>query len=178
MAHIGHAVEVDLGALDTLLQHLDAAIVTVRRISTELWPRVLDDQGFEAAVRWQAAEMARRTGMSVDVELPASALVRGSSVKLALFRIVQEALTNVARHSGASRASVRLTNDETRTATGRDGLVGTGLCKRCVLGSPFIHDLQQLHMQIVSTARRLCRLAIAWRIIRRWISATFSATWS
>lgn len=106
--------EVDLGALDTLLQHLDAAIVTVRRISTELWPRVLDDQGFEAAVRWQAAEMARRTGMSVDVELPASALVRGSSVKLALFRIVQEALTNVARHSGASRASVRLTNDETR----------------------------------------------------------------
>jgi PAS domain S-box-containing protein len=106
--------ELEIGPCDALLQHLDASIVTVRRISTELWPRVLDDQGFEAAVRWQAAEMARRTGMSVDVDLPASALVRGKSVELALFRIVQEALTNVARHAGASHASVRLTNDETR----------------------------------------------------------------
>jgi PAS domain S-box-containing protein len=105
--------DVDLGALDTVLQHLDASIVTVRRISTELWPRVLDDLGFEAAVRWQAAELARRTGMVVDVDLPAADLVRDKSVKLALFRIVQEALTNVARHSGASHASVRLTNDET-----------------------------------------------------------------
>lgn len=108
----GRALEI--GPCDALLQHLDASIVTVRRISTELWPRVLDDQGFEAAVRWQAAEVARRTGMSVDVDLPASALVRGKSVELALFRIVQEALTNVARHAHASHASVRLTNDETR----------------------------------------------------------------
>jgi PAS domain S-box-containing protein len=99
----------EVGAMRQLL---DTAIASVRRIATELRPLILDDLGFGEAVAWQTAEFAKRSGLEVNLDLQAQALVKDDVVATALFRIVQESLTNVVRHSGASSVQVRLTSDE------------------------------------------------------------------
>jgi PAS domain S-box-containing protein len=86
---------------------IDETIATVRRIGTELRPGVLDDLGLTAAVEWQVEEFERRSGIRCTLDVvDTSALDR--DVATAAFRVLQEALTNVARHSGASRVVVRL----------------------------------------------------------------------
>lgn len=94
--------------LDSMRTLLDGAIGAVRRISTELRPRMLDDLGFEEAVAWQAGEFTRRSGVRVRLDLEAAGDVHGDALSTALFRIVQEALTNVARHAHASEVHVAL----------------------------------------------------------------------
>ncbi|MDE2254825.1 MAG: PAS domain S-box protein [Betaproteobacteria bacterium] len=94
--------------LDSMRRLLDGAIGAVRRISTELRPRILDDLDFEDAIAWQVGEFARRSKLQVDLELPAAPLVRGDAVATALFRIVQESLTNIARHADATRVRIHL----------------------------------------------------------------------
>jgi signal transduction histidine kinase len=86
---------------------LDATADSVRRIAAELRPGVLDDLGLEAAVRWQAGEVTRRSGLPVSVTIdPLPEL--DPALATALFRVLQEALTNVVRHASASRVEVRL----------------------------------------------------------------------
>lgn len=99
--------------VDAMRHQLDGTIATVRRIATELRPRMLDDVGFGEAVAWQASEFARRSGVAVDVDFAAAPCVKDDAIATALFRIVQESLTNVARHSGATRVKVRLRLDPT-----------------------------------------------------------------
>jgi PAS domain S-box-containing protein len=99
----------EVGAMRQLL---DTAIASVRRIATELRPLILDDLGFGEAVAWQTAEFAKRSGLEVNLDLQAQDLVKDDVVATALFRIVQESLTNVVRHAGASSVQVRLTSDE------------------------------------------------------------------
>jgi PAS domain S-box-containing protein len=84
----------------------DSTIQTVHRISSELRPGVLDDIGLTAALEWLGGDFSRRSGIlcRVDVTAPESRI--GGNSSTALFRIIQEALTNVARHSRASRVSV------------------------------------------------------------------------
>jgi PAS domain S-box-containing protein len=86
----------------------DQAIQMVHRIASELRPGVLDDLGLAAAIEWLGKDFSRRNGIpcSVDVTTPES-LIGGNSAT-ALFRIVQEALTNVAHHAQASRASIEI----------------------------------------------------------------------
>ncbi len=87
---------------------IDGTIDTVRRIATELRPSVLDHLGLVAAVEWQAQEFEERTGITVRLELssahPAVDDVRATTV----FRILQESLTNVARHAGAGHVNIAL----------------------------------------------------------------------
>ena len=90
-------------------ESLDVSIASVRRISTELRPLILDDLGFGEAVGWQAGELSRRSGLKITLDLPAAGLVTGDELATSLFRIVQESLTNVVRHAQASQASVSLT---------------------------------------------------------------------
>jgi PAS domain S-box-containing protein len=87
---------------------VDETIRTVRRIATELRPGVLDNLGLEAAVEWQAQEFERRTGISCAVAVGAPGAALGRELSTAMFRILQEALTNVARHAGASAVAVSL----------------------------------------------------------------------
>jgi PAS domain S-box-containing protein len=96
----------EVGAMRRLL---DAAIASVRRIATELRPLILDDLGFGEAVAWQTAEFAKRSGLDITLDLQAQALVKEDVLATALFRIVQESLTNVVRHSGATSVKVCLT---------------------------------------------------------------------
>jgi PAS domain S-box-containing protein len=99
----------EVGAMRRML---DAAIASVRRIATELRPLILDDLGFGEAVAWQTAEFAKRSGLDITLDLQAQELVKDDVLATALFRIVQESLTNVVRHAGATRVQVRLARDE------------------------------------------------------------------
>ena len=88
---------------------LDSAVTVTRRIITELRPTILDDLGLLAALEWQAAQFHKRTGIEcrvvgIEVENGEGTLDRTRSINL--FRIFQEALTNVSRHSDASRVEV------------------------------------------------------------------------
>lgn len=114
-------------------QLLDTAIASVRRIATDLRPPILDDLGFGEAVKWQTAEFAKRSGLEITLDLQAQALVEDDLVATALFRIVQESLTNVARHAGATQVKVSLTADASSllltvsdNGAGIDAIAGKG----------------------------------------------------
>jgi PAS domain S-box-containing protein len=98
---------VDLVA--SMLRSVDEAIATVQRIMAELRPAVLDDLGLIAAIEWQTRQFASRTGIACELDLPEAAMSLSQRARTALFRILQESLTNVARHASASRVRVCLT---------------------------------------------------------------------
>ena len=92
---------------------LDGTLHTVRRITTNLRPPVLDELGLRAAIEWQAEGFSRRVGIRCEVDAePLECTCRDTST--ALFRIFQEILTNVARHAQASRVRVRLREESDR----------------------------------------------------------------
>ena len=83
-------------------------IRTMRKIATELRPGVLDELGVAAAIEWMAKDFQSRTGIGVKVDLQGVDKISDTACATAIFRIVQEALTNVMRHAAASRVSVSL----------------------------------------------------------------------
>jgi PAS domain S-box-containing protein len=87
---------------------IDGTIDTVRRIATELRPSVLDHLGLLAAVEWQAQEFEKRTGIPVRLELSSAHPALDDARATTVFRILQESLTNVARHAGANRVHIAL----------------------------------------------------------------------
>lgn len=103
----GRATEVQ--NVDDMRHQLDTAIGSVRRIAAELRPRVLDDKDFAEALTWQTQEFTRHSGLEVTLQLEAGDLVRDNDASTALFRIVQEALTNVVRHAQATQVRISLT---------------------------------------------------------------------
>src|SRR5262249_5357280 len=93
------------------LNSVDEAIREIRTLAQLLHPPLLDEAGLEAAVRWLADGFSKRSGIAVDVRFPANLKRLPESVEIALFRIVQEALSNVHRHSGASKAEISISGD-------------------------------------------------------------------
>jgi len=93
---------------DRIVSTLDATVTAVQRIVSELRPTVLDDLGLIEAIEWEAQMFEERSGIECDVSLPDRPLDLDPKLATALYRITQEALTNVARHSNASRVEVRL----------------------------------------------------------------------
>ena len=93
-------------------QLADSIIQSIRRISTELRPAVLD-LGLAAAVEWQVQEFEARSGIQCKVRLLTREVV-ASNASTAMFRIFQETLTNVARHAKATRAEVVLQKQRDR----------------------------------------------------------------
>lgn len=100
-------------ALGEALAVTDDLLSTVRALTLQLRPRMLDDLGLEPALKWHVGNFCRQTGVTVELEitLPPARLHR--DLEIAVYRVVQEALTNVARHSGAQSASVTVTADDT-----------------------------------------------------------------
>ncbi len=86
----------------------------VRRMAFELRPAALEDLGLPAAIRWYSDELAAPRGLSVDVRTTGMRDRLPAQVELGLYRVVQEALTNVAKHSGARRACVVLEEADDR----------------------------------------------------------------
>jgi len=91
-----------------LLGRLDDVMISVRRIITELRPSVLDQLGLGDAIEWQAQDFAARTGLALDLDIQCRGESPPGGVSSAVFRMLQEALTNVAKHAGATRVRVVL----------------------------------------------------------------------
>ena len=98
---LAHLVD-DLNALT------DEALQEVRTTSYLLHPPLLDEAGIASAARWFVEGFARRSGIQVECDIPERMERPPRDCELVLFRVLQESLTNVHRHSGASAASVRL----------------------------------------------------------------------
>jgi two-component system sensor histidine kinase UhpB len=91
-----------------MVRLVESAVAATRKIVTDLRPSILDDLGLAAAVRWEAAEFKKHTGVPIEVDAPDMDGAIQRDAALALFRIFQETLTNVARHAKASRVWVHL----------------------------------------------------------------------
>ena len=91
-----------------MLDMVDETVASVRRIATELRPLMLDDLGLNAAIEWLAQSWAERMGIQVRLRLGAADADIGDAAAIALYRVVQEALTNIARHAGASQVRIGL----------------------------------------------------------------------
>jgi len=94
--------------VDEMRHQMDAAIGSVRRLATELRPRVLDDVDFREALTWQTEEFFKHSGIQMELNLQGAEHVQGDTLATALFRIVQEALTNVVRHAQATQVKLSL----------------------------------------------------------------------
>jgi signal transduction histidine kinase len=90
-----------------ILRTLESMVTAVQRISSELRPSILDDLGLVAALESEALLFEERTGIECELSLPPEAQIEPHAATT-IYRIVQEALTNVARHSNASRVEIRL----------------------------------------------------------------------
>jgi PAS domain S-box-containing protein len=101
---------VDLG------RQIDRTIEFVRQLAAELRPQLLDELGLIDAIRFQVGEFEKRTGIHCSTELPQAAIDWSQEQSIAAYRIVQESLTNVARHSDAKNVLVRV-------GTGDDAIV-------------------------------------------------------
>jgi len=87
---------------------VDTTIRTVKRLSGELRPGLLDDLGLAAAIEWQAEEFQDHTGIACEVVVNLQEALLSRDHVTAILRIFQETLTNVARHAEASRVDVSL----------------------------------------------------------------------
>ena len=110
---LGRRITADelLGKLDEMARATDEIIRTVRRISADLRPGVLDDIGLQAAIEWQAEEFEKRSGMRCRVRAEIGDLRLERELATTIFRIFQESLTNVARHADAREVDVTLVLD-------------------------------------------------------------------
>jgi two-component system, NarL family, sensor histidine kinase UhpB len=106
---------------------LDDTLASVRRIASDLRPLMLDDLGLNAAIEWLARDASRRIGIPVHTRLPLAEPAVDQRVATAIYRMVQEALTNVARHAQAQSVDVALQVQERQLVltVGDDG-VGLG----------------------------------------------------
>jgi PAS domain S-box-containing protein len=104
---------------------LDETLASVRRIASDLRPLMLDDLGLTAAIEWLAREASHRMGTPVHVRMPVTEPQVDQRVAIALYRMVQEALTNVARHAQAHTVEIELHAGERRlTLTVADDGIG------------------------------------------------------
>lgn len=93
-------------------QLVDRVMLEVRRISRNLRPTELDDLGLSSAVRSLVDEFAERNGARVDLDFPELKKKLPPEVELTLYRIIQEGLTNVERHSKATRVTLKVSEDD------------------------------------------------------------------
>ena len=101
----GDAAEAHSG-LDEIVRLLDETVGRIRRLYTDLRPGMLDDLGLAATIEWQASEFANRTGIRCHVGQLDDVALKDREALLAIYRVFQEALENIARHSGATRVNV------------------------------------------------------------------------
>ena len=96
---------------ESITRLVEQTIQSVRKISTELRPGILDALGLVAAVEWAAEEFQTRTGIRCRPDLPKDSLDISQERGTAIFRIFQETLTNIARHADATQVDIRLAKE-------------------------------------------------------------------
>jgi PAS domain S-box-containing protein len=95
----------------TMMKLIDKTIHTVQKISAELRPGLLDDLGLLPAIEWQAQDFQSRTEIRCQFQFRGTDLKVDPDCATSLFRILQEALTNIVRHAGASLVKISLRED-------------------------------------------------------------------
>jgi signal transduction histidine kinase len=96
------------GALKDALDLLDRCTEEVRTMSHLLHPPVLEEIGLGGAIPWYVKGFTKRSGIEVQLEMPSDGKRYAAPVELALYRVLQESLTNIHRHAGAKQARIRL----------------------------------------------------------------------
>jgi signal transduction histidine kinase len=100
-----------LRKLEEAAEVTKACTAEIRTISYLLHPPLLEEMGLGSAARWYAEGFAARSGVRVELEIPEELSRMGSEVELVLFRVLQESLTNVHRHSESKYAAIRIGAD-------------------------------------------------------------------
>jgi PAS domain S-box-containing protein len=106
--------------LDSMATLVETTIDAIRGVMTDLRPAALEEFGLVPALRWYASVFSQRTGIKVTTHAPGRALRLSRDAELALFRIVQEALTNAAKHSGGSNVKITIRHGEELRLTVED----------------------------------------------------------
>jgi len=109
---LSDAPDVVLGKIKSLLNLTDSTIQSVKRISTKLRPRLLDELGLVAAVEWQAEDFQRLTGVKCKIQVNPLEFLIDREISTAVFRILQESLRNVARHAEAKTVEILLAREK------------------------------------------------------------------
>ena len=97
--------------LAVMQDHLDGTVAATRRISADLRPLVLDDLGLAAAAEWLTQSFAERTGIPCELLIESDMEALRDPHATTVFRVLQESLTNVAKHAAARRVLVKLSQD-------------------------------------------------------------------
>jgi PAS domain S-box-containing protein len=124
--------------LTTMVGLTDITINVVRRIASELRPSILDDLGLMEAIEWQTQQFQARTGIQCRCDCALQGIALGDQQSTAVFRIVQEALTNILRHAQATQVGVAMKQEHgafilTVTDDGR-GITPAEVFSRASLG--------------------------------------------
>lgn len=98
--------------INSLADMIDSSVESVQRISSKLRPGILDELGLIAAIEWQAEEFEKLTNIKCSLVLPKEEIILERNKTTAIFRIFQEALTNIARHSEANKVVITLFNHQ------------------------------------------------------------------
>lgn len=133
---LGHDQRMD-EELSEITRLADEALQEIRTTSYLLHPPLLDEAGFASAARWYVEGFSRRSGVKVQMDFTPDAARLPAPVEIVLFRVLQESLTNVHRHSGAPQVDIRFRLDaEAGILEVRD--YGRGMPKRLMtrLGTP------------------------------------------
>ena len=96
------------GKIESMMKLVDTTIKSVQRMSSELRPSLLDNLGLQAAIEWKAQEFQDRTGVECQLTFDPEDIVLDQDLATAIFRIFQEALTNIGRHANATEVKVSL----------------------------------------------------------------------
>jgi len=98
--------------INSLADMIDSSVESVQKISSKLRPGILDELGLIAAIEWQTEEFEKLTNIKCSLVLPKDEINLERDKTTAIFRIFQEALTNIARHSEATKVAVSLLNHQ------------------------------------------------------------------
>jgi signal transduction histidine kinase len=134
---------------------LTAGVELKRRVIEDLRPTLLDNMGLVAAVRWQAEQRCAQGRLALELDLPEEEPVLNGDVPIALFRCVQEALSNILKHAGATQVKLALRcSDAALLVTVEDDGVGLPARAERRAGS---HGLKQMvfRMQAVGGEMRM-----------------------
>jgi signal transduction histidine kinase len=147
------------GRLDRILGLIDAGIHSIRRVSSDLRPPLLDDLGILPAIRALVEDFSERAQLGVTLDVTPTRLRLSDEAEVALFRALQEALSNVARHARATSVDVSLTvdNDVVHLRVRDDGL---GLSSGVVDGVP-----ENAHLGIAGMRERV--IAVGGQVTMR-----------
>jgi signal transduction histidine kinase len=155
--------------LDSVNDLIDETINLVRKISTRLRPRLLDELGLFPAMEMQVRELQTRTGIRCITQLPEVEIINDKEMSLAIFRIFQEALTNIIRHAKATNVLIKsyLSSDHFVMEI-KDNGIGIGIIEQTSNGSLGILGMRErvsllngnLNIENISSGGTLLRVDI------------------